>query len=128
MAVAGLSIRLFLDHHMDPRLATDLRRVGFAVTYPRELGTERATDETHLRWAAEQGWVICSFDVGDFQRLAEQWAEQGRHHAGIILAQAPPRLTYRPLRRRLLAFLDAVSAEEMVDQLHWLDASWDRSV
>jgi hypothetical protein len=50
-------------------------------------------------------------------------AEQGRQHAGIILSTAPPRITYGELLRRLLAFLDTVSADEMVNQVRWLDPS-----
>ena len=125
MAVAGLSIRPYLDHNMDPRLATDLHRHGFDVTYAREVGNERATDEEHLTWATERGRTVVTFDRRDFRVLAEQWGEQGRDHAGIIFAVAPPRLTYGQILRRLLALLDAVSAEEMVNQVRWLDASWD---
>lgn len=63
MAVEGLSARLYFDHHVDPRLAIDLRRYGFDVTFAREVGKERATDEEHLRWATEQGRVVATFDL-----------------------------------------------------------------
>lgn len=122
MAVEGLSIRLFLDHHMDPSLATDVRRDGFDVTFPREVGTERASDEEHLTWAAEHGRVIVTFDRRDFRILAKQWTDRGQEHAGVLLCVAPG-LSYGELLRRLRAFLDVVSAEEMVNQVRWLDAS-----
>ena len=70
MAVEGLSIRLLLDHHINPRLATDLRPGGFDVTFPRELGTERASDEDHLVWATNHGRVVLTEDREDFQALA----------------------------------------------------------
>lgn len=126
MAVEGLSIRLLLDHHIDVQLATDLRREGFDVTFPRELGTERALDEAHLEWATSHGRVILTGDIKDFPRLAESWAEQGREHAGVLLLVGKSRLSYGELLRRLRAFLDAVPAEEMVNQVRWLDESWSR--
>ena len=126
MAVPGLSIRLYLDHNAHRRLARSLGPYGFEVTVAEEVGNARATDEEHLLWATDHGLVVFTFDVDDYQLLAAEWADQGRVHAGIILSQAPPRLTYRQILRRLLAFLDAVSAEEIVNQVRWLDASWDR--
>ena len=126
MAIAGLSIGLYLDHNAHPWLTRDLRPLGFRVTVAADVGNRRASDEEHLEWATEHGLVVFTFDVGDFRIIARRWAIQGRDHAGIILSEAPPRITYGLLLRRLLAFLDAVSAEEMVNQVRWLDASWDR--
>ena len=125
MAVPGLSIRPYLDHNAHRRLARDLARYGFEVTVAEDVGNARAADEEHLRWATERGLVVFTFDIEDYQVIAADWAVQGREHAGIILSQAPPRLTYRQILRRLLAFLDAVSAEEMVNQVRCLDVSWD---
>lgn len=124
MAVEGLSIRLLLDHHVNARLLIDLRRDGFDVTNPRELGTERFSDEEHLAWAADRGRAILTQDRGDFQVLAQAWLNQGRDHSGIVLFSPAKPISYGELLRRLRAFLDAVSAEEMVNQVRWLDASW----
>ena len=126
MAVAGLSARPYLDHNVDPLLAADLRRHGFDATYALEVGNEHAMDEDHLRWAAAAGRVLITYDRGDFQRLATEWAHAGRDHAGIIIAVAPPRLPYGTLLRRLLVLLDTPSAEELINRVEWLDARWDR--
>ena len=124
MAIEGRSIRRLLDHHLSPRLARDLRQDGFEVTFPRELGTERASDEQHLRWAAAHGHVILKSDIGDYRPLAERWTERGEDHAGIILVIGSQPISYGELLGRLRAFLDAVSADEMVNQVRWLDQSW----
>ena len=126
MAVEGLSIGPYLDHNAHPWLARDLRPQGFSVTVAADVGNRLASDEEHHRWATERGLTVLTFDVKDYPNLAQRWAEQGRQHAGIIVAVAPPRITYGQLLRRLRAFLDAVSADEMVNQVRWLDASWDR--
>jgi predicted nuclease of predicted toxin-antitoxin system len=124
VAIEGLSIRLFLDHHMDAKLANDLRRDGFDVMFPREIGTERASDEAHLIWASERGRVVVTFDRRDFPAITKEWKNQGRAHAGMIICIARPPISYGELLRRLRAFLDAVTAEEMVNQVRWLDDSW----
>lgn len=126
MAVEGLSIRLLLDHHVDGRLIADLRRDVFDVTNPRELGTELARDDEYLRWAAAEGRAILTSDVKDFPDLTRAWLRQGLSHAGIILVEAAPRVGYGELLQRLRAFLEAVSADEMVNQVRWLDESWSR--
>lgn len=53
--------------------------------------------------------------------LARRWSDQGRDHAGLGLSAVPDRGAYGELLRRLLAFLDTVSAEEMANQVRWLD-------
>lgn len=126
MAVEELSIDLYLDHNTHRRPARDLARYGFDVAVATDVGNRDAADEAHFEWETQHGRVLLTFDAGDFRLLAQRWAEQGRDHAGTILSEAPPRVTYRQLLRRRLAFLDAVSTEEMVNQVRWLDESWSR--
>jgi acetolactate synthase regulatory subunit len=51
--------------------------------------------------------------------LAQQYAEQKRAHAGIIVSDQLP---LRELLRRTLKLLAALSAEEMVNRFEWLSA------
>jgi hypothetical protein len=44
-------------------------------------------DSEHLSFAAERNAVLFSFNMGDYCRLHEEWLQQGREHAGIIVAQ-----------------------------------------
>lgn len=125
MAVEGISARVYLDHNIDVQLAFDLRRNGFDVIYASEVGNERATDEEHLRWAAADGRVLVTYDQRDFRVLAKEWAENGRDHAGIVTSHAPPFFGYGTVLRRLLALLDTLSAEQLTNQVHWLDAQWE---
>ena len=125
MAIAGLSIRLYLDHNVHPWLADDVRTEGYDVVVARDLGHQRFEDEEHLRWASAAGRAVVTFDVKDYPVIARRWAAEARDHAGIILAVAPPVLPYGTLLRRLFALLDAITAEEMVNQVRWLDPTWD---
>lgn len=90
-----------------------------------EVGNARASDEEHLRWATEHGRTVVTYDRDDFPRLNREWRSQGRTHAGIIVAVAPPRVSASVVVRRLRRLLDQVTADEMVSQLRWLDHTWD---
>jgi predicted nuclease of predicted toxin-antitoxin system len=124
MAIPGLSIRLYLDHNADPDIACDVRRDGYDAIWASEVGNERAADEHHLRWATEHGRVILTHDIRDFRMLDAEWAARGESHAGIILAEAPPELSLGELIRRLRRLLETVGADELVNQVIFLNASW----
>jgi hypothetical protein len=120
-AVEGLSIRPYLDNNIDLWIASDLRIRGFDAVHSLEIGHDQLTDEQHLRWAADQGRTVLTFDRQDFQDLAVEWFLRGEQHAGIIIAVAPPQLPISAMHRRLLAFLDRVTADEMRNEIRWLD-------
>ena len=119
-AIPGLSAAIYLDHNVDPQLAADLKTEGYDVVFADEIGMAGALDEEHLRFAAANGRAIVSHDLRDFQVLADNWAERGLSHAGIVLVHQPPRVPYGELRRRMLALLNRRTAEELVDQIVWL--------
>ena len=73
-------IRFHLDEHVDPAIATALRRAGIEVTTTIEAGLRTKNDEAHLRFARTEGRVIVIRDQ-DFLRLAAQMGD----HRGIVL-------------------------------------------
>lgn len=101
-----------------------MRKRGFNVVHSLAVGHGDITDEQHLRWAASQRRTIITFDRLDFERLAVSWFRRGEDHAGIILSLAPPRLSVTTFHRRLLKYLDRVTADEMANQLRGLDEQW----
>jgi predicted nuclease of predicted toxin-antitoxin system len=127
MAIAGLSIRLYLDHNADPDIARDVRRDGYDAVWASEVGNERLQDEEQLRWATEHGRAILTHDVRDFRILDAQWRSRGDSHAGIILAETPPELRIGELMRRLRRLLETMSADEMIDQVIFLNVLWSSS-
>ena len=113
-----------LDNNIPLDLAADLRGLGYDAVHTREAGTQHEADAFHLEWAAERGRVVVTSDLSDFPRLAREWGLTKGSHAGIILTESASRLGYGELRRRLVALLDQRSADELIDQVLWLDASW----
>jgi predicted nuclease of predicted toxin-antitoxin system len=79
----GDRIRFHLDEHVDPAIATALRRAGIDVTTTIEAGLRTRNDEAHLQFAHNEGRVIVTRDQ-DFLRLARQISD----HPGIVFHTA----------------------------------------
>jgi Domain of unknown function (DUF5615) len=107
---------------MNADLVHALRIRGVDVTSAPEQGMIRRSDVEHLEFAALQGRVIYSFNVGDFQSLHSKYFTQGKHHSGIILGQQQ-RYSLGEQVRRLLNIIARISAEEMNNSVVSL-SSW----
>ncbi|HEY3026906.1 MAG TPA: DUF5615 family PIN-like protein [Pyrinomonadaceae bacterium] len=55
-------IRFHLDEHVDPAIATALRRAGIDVTTTNDAGLRTKDDEVHLNFARSEGRVIVTRD------------------------------------------------------------------
>jgi hypothetical protein len=75
------------EDSMDQRLAQALRARGVDVQAALDASMVERADEDHLAHAAEQDRVLYSFNVEDFYRLHTRFLEQGRTHAGVVLAR-----------------------------------------
>jgi hypothetical protein len=82
-----MRLRLHIDEDaMDKDLVQALRLRGVDVTTARESGTERYLDERQLEFAKAQGRALYSFNIKDYMLVHSHFLEQGKSHAGIILA------------------------------------------
>ncbi len=72
-------IRFYLDENMPVELAAQLKRRGIDAVTVRDLDKLGDDDLRHLRRAAEQSRILCTYDK-DYTRLAKQ----GIEHNGIV--------------------------------------------
>jgi hypothetical protein len=86
---------------------------------PMTIGCGRL-DLDQLRWAADQGRPLYSFNVGDFYALHTAFLTAGESHAGIIVAQQ--RSSIGDQLRGVLKLIAAKSAEDMLNQIVFLSA------
>ncbi len=110
--------RLHLNEHLSWHLAEQLRKYGFDVTSTIELRMLEDDDDTQLAFAVSQQRAIVSINHQHFAPLHEQYLAQGKEHWGIILSTEE---TTPVLRRRLLRLLNTLSAEDLKNQMHWLN-------
>ncbi len=115
-----MRIRLYLDEDAMARaLVQGLRARGTEVTTVLEERTQGHADASQLEHATRQGRVLYTFNVGDFCRLHAEYIDQGRSHAGIIVAHRQRQSVGQQIRR-LSQLVDGTSAEEMGDRLCFL--------
>jgi hypothetical protein len=113
-------VRFFTDEDVYGAIAPNLRAAGFDAVSTPETGRLGSSDPDQLTWAAQQGYVLVTFNVADFARLHHDWLTQNQHHAGLTVSDQRP---IGDTLRRLLNLGRTLSAEEMVDRLEYL-SNW----
>lgn len=118
-------MRLALDHHFSTVIADRLRGRDHDVVAALERAWHQLSDEELLERCALEGRALLTNNVGDFVRLAQRWAEEGRHHAGLLFTSdaSLPRThaTIGQFVELLEAVLTAHPGEvSFVDRIHWL--------
>lgn len=102
-------------------IAEALRKRGHDV---RAADEERALDGwddySLLELSAAEDRIILTFNVRDFPRIVGEWAESGKHHAGVLLFM---NLDHRQFGE-ILRMVDAALAARP-EQQNWRDyAAW----
>lgn len=116
-------LAFFMDEDsMNGGVVSGLRRNGIDVVTAHEVGRRRIDDEDQLVFAASQGRVIYSSNVGHFADIHRTWLRGRRHHAGIVLLEWQ-RTSIGVQIRTLLRIAAIFDAEGMQDRLEYL-ANW----
>jgi uncharacterized protein with PIN domain len=110
--------KLYLNEHLSPRLAVQLRRYGFDVLASQESSMLSEDDSQQLLYAVAERRALVTFNVRDFISLHKRYIAEGREHWGIIFSTEE---SFSVLLRRLLRLLHTVSATEMKNQVRWLN-------
>src|SRR3990170_1872077 len=110
--------KLHLNEHLSPRLAEQLRTYGFDVTATLELDMVEADDDEQLAYAASSQRAIVTFNHKDFAMRHMRYLAEGKEHWGIVLSTEEALDVFR---RRLLRLLNTLSADELKNQIRWLN-------
>ncbi len=113
-------IRLYVDEDAMARaLVQGLRARGVDVTTVLDAGMSEQDDRAQLEYAAAQGCVLYTFNVGHFCKLHSDYLARGKDHAGIIVVNRQ-RYSVGEQIRRLLRLINTKSAEDMRNSLYFL--------
>ena len=115
--MSGLFINLYLDEDVDVLLASLVRARGFEAVTTLEAGQRGKTDAEQLAFAASQQRTLITHNRVDFEQLAQEYFAAGQTRSGILIAVRRP--TYE-LARRVLIILNAVTADEMQNQIRYI--------
>ena len=110
--------KLYLNEHLSPRLATQLRRYGFDVTSSHGADMLSTDDDQQFVFAVSEQRAIVTFNFSDFIELHERHIAAGQEHWGIILSTEERTGT---LVHRLLRLLNSVTADELKNTVRWLN-------
>jgi predicted nuclease of predicted toxin-antitoxin system len=110
--------KLYLNEHLSPRIAEQLRRYDFDVTSTLEQGMEQANDDEQLAFSAAQQRALVTFNHKHFAVMHSQYIARGKEHWGIILSTEE---STGVMLRRLMRLLNTLSAEELKNQIRWLN-------
>lgn len=112
-----MKVRLFLDEDVHTALAVALRKRGHDAVHTLEEKRLGLSDESQLKFAADAGRCLLTFNVGDFVRLHNRWIEEGREHAGVIVSKQLP---VGEALRRLLNSIQKETAESIRCEVRFL--------
>jgi predicted nuclease of predicted toxin-antitoxin system len=112
------NIKIYLDEDVHTYIAEALRLRGWEALTTEEAVRRGRGDPDQIAFATNQGYTILTYNSDDYPRLHYTILGSGETHTGIILAtQDNPRHNIRAL----LNLLNSLSAEEMRDQLVYLN-------
>lgn len=106
-----------LDEDVQLSLGKALRTRGYDVVHVREIGRRGFDDREQLEYAIANGRCLFTFNVGDFVDLHNVFVNQQFEHSGIVVSQ---QRSVGECLRRLLAFLQTNTADEVYSQLRFL--------
>lgn len=115
--MSALFITLYLDEDVDVLLADLVRARGFEAITTTEAGQRGQSDAEQLVYAAHNQMTLLTHNRADFEQIAKEYFTAGQSHFGIIIANR--RLVY-DLAPRLLVILNAVTADEMENQVRYI--------
>lgn len=113
-----MSLRYYMDQHVDERITNGLRRRGIDVLTAHEDNNSAAPDEFLLARATELGRVIFSQDK-DFLRIGSQWQQNDQAFAGIIYSHQL-HITVGQAVRDLEFMSQALEPEEMLNKVEFI--------
>jgi len=115
--LSALYIHLYFDEDVSLRVAENLRSRGFDVLSFHDAEMAGKSDDEQMLYAVSLRRAIVTHNRADFEAQHYKFIEHGLKHYGVVIAK---RRKAEEMVARLLALLDAVSAEEMENQLRYI--------
>jgi Domain of unknown function (DUF5615) len=114
---SSLYIHLYFDEDVSAGIVENLRTRGFDVLSARDTGSLGKSDEEQMLYAVSLRRAVVTHNRVDFEKQHRRFLEGGMKHYGMIIAK---RRKDAEVVTKLLALLDAVTAEEMQNQLRYI--------
>jgi hypothetical protein len=77
-------VKYYLDENLSQVSAKIARDAGIDVTSSHEVGMDGRLDLEQVRFAAADGRVLVTHDLGDMGKALAELADRGEQHAGVL--------------------------------------------
>ena len=114
----ALYVRLYCDEDVSAGIVANLRQRGFDILSARDTDRLHLDDDAQLAFAVAEQRALLTHNRYDFEQQHTRYLAEGRQHCGIILAMRRP--SDSAVVVRLLALLNSVTGEEMINQLRYV--------
>lgn len=109
--LASLYIHLYFDEDVSAGIVDNMRTRGFDVVSARDVEMLQKDDDEQMLYAVSQHRAIVTHNRIDLEHQHRKFLDAGLKHYGIVVARR--RHKDGDVVAKLLALLDAVTAEEM---------------
>ena len=118
-----MKVRFYFDEDaQDERLIRALRTRDLDILTTTEAGMGERGDSDQLAFAAKQGRVLFSFNVGDYHHIHAEFMKTGHTHSGIVLARQVDYTVGNELRA-LIHLSGTLTAEQMQNRIEF-SSNW----
>lgn len=114
---SSLYIHLYFDEDVSVGIVENLRTRGFDVLSARDAAALGKSDDEQMLYAVSLQRAVVTHNRVDFEKQHAKFLESGMNHYGVIIAK---RRKDAEVVSKVLALLDAVTAEEMKNQLRYI--------
>jgi uncharacterized protein with PIN domain len=111
-------LKIYLNENLSWKIAKALREYGYDVVSSHEAGMNSEEDDMQFEFAISEQRAVLTNNFGDFVRLYDEYATLGKEHYGVILTT---KCTVGEIVKRLKNLLKCITAEEMKNQIRWLN-------
>lgn len=115
--ISSVYIHLYFDEDVSVRIVDNLRTRGFDVLSSRDADMSGRSDDEQMLYAVSLRRAIVTHNRVDFETQHGKFLENGLKHYGVIVAK---RRKDTEVVTKILALLDAVTADEMENQLRYI--------
>ncbi len=112
-----MKLKLFLDEDIHTGLSHALRQRGYDVIHAQDLKRKGKSDSEQLAFAVQEERCLVTFNIRDFVKLHNLYAQQNREHWGIIVARQMP---IGEALRRLLKKIGLATQEDFRTRIEFL--------
>jgi len=112
-----LYLHLYFDEDVSVGIVENLRTRGFDVLSARDADALGKSDDEQMLYAVSLHRAVVTHNRVDFEKQHAKFLESGMNHYGVIIVK---RRKDAEVVSKILALLDAVTAEDMQNQLRYI--------